>query len=98
VRRNWSQISRPASWIKESCMRQPQVSQKLDHDSRQKSSFRFWFPVICVVLAATTLVFLTSFPGAQAKDDEKLAATWSRGTLHLTIPYDGLQVRPGQLT
>src|SRR5258707_2788464 len=59
---------------------------------------RFCIFVLGAALIAASLVFMAGFQGAQATDGESAAATWSRGVLHVAIPYHGLHAGAGQLT
>src|SRR5258708_23187306 len=58
---------------------------------------RFCIFILGAALAAS-IVFMATFPEAQATDGESAAAIWSRGVLHVTLPYHGLHAGAGQLT
>src|SRR5271166_301162 len=63
----------------------------------QRSS-GFWF-FLTVLLLTVTLATLESFQPAKAANDEKAAATYTRGVLHVTIPCRALHAgAAGHLT
>jgi A-macroglobulin TED domain/Carboxypeptidase regulatory-like domain/Alpha-2-macroglobulin family/MG2 domain/A-macroglobulin receptor binding domain/Alpha-2-macroglobulin bait region domain len=61
-----------------------------------KTSKSFFVLAALMVIAAALL--LPSLENAQAAPGETLAATYSSGALHVTIPFHGLHTGAGQLT
>ncbi len=57
----------------------------------------FWFFLVVLLLAATVAT-MESFPPAQAASDEKAAAIYTHGVLHVTIPYRVPHAGAGRLT
>ena len=56
--------------------------------ARPDSSLRFLLPFAVVLLLVTGVVFSLTHAGA-----EQLAATYTHGNLHVTIPYHSAQVQ-----
>lgn len=67
------------------------------HQMPTKSS-RFWFSLIPGLLIVTTAVMLQSLPNTEAANGDATAATYSKGSLRLTIPYQAPHAGDGQLT
>src|ERR1035441_10589855 len=64
--------------------------------SMNKTSKSFFFLAALSIIAAALI--LQSFDNAQASPGDRGAATYSGGTLRLTIPFRGLHPGSGQLT
>jgi len=58
---------------------------------------KFWLSFVGASLITASLLFVASYPGAQATYGESPVATWSHGVLHVTIPYDSLNAGAGLL-
>jgi len=56
------------------------------------------FFLAAALLALACIAMLTPFPSPQAADGELPVATYSRGSLHVTIPYRAPRAGAGQLT
>jgi hypothetical protein len=64
--------------------------------TRTASGFRIF--VLAALFLIAFVLTLESFKGAHAANGESAAATYSRGALHVTIPYDAPHAGAGQLT
>src|SRR2546428_9487407 len=73
------------------------IGARLDRGCSNRPS-KFWLSFVGASLITASLLFVASFPGAQATDGESPVATWSHGVLHVTIPYHGLHAGAGLLT
>src|SRR5260370_6595184 len=56
---------------------------------------KYFFAALLIVAVAVTAV---SFQGVRAANSESVSATYSHGTLHVTIPYNLTHSGSGQLT
>src|SRR4051794_3960442 len=59
---------------------------------------RVWFPLVPGLLTVAAALLLQSFQKTDAATAEPPAATYSQGTLHVTIPYNAAHTGAGQLT
>jgi hypothetical protein len=60
--------------------------------------FRSRFFLVAALLALAGIAMLTPFPNSRAADGESPAATYSHGSLRVTVPYHAPHAGAGQLT
>ena len=67
-------------------------------DNGQGKPSRFWLYLAAAALVTAPALIMQSFQGARAADGEAAVATYTRGVLHVTIPYHAPHAGAGQLT
>jgi hypothetical protein len=58
---------------------------------------RVWFPIVCVLLIASSAMFLRSSETAGAANGDAATATYSEGILRVMLPHESPHAGAGRL-